>query len=74
MWLANCYFASHRLTISTYIKDAGISASKRPPGFELSSACADGHKTCIFAQFGSCHKNVTQIAENGGKSAANDNK
>jgi hypothetical protein len=31
-------------------------------------------KTCIFAQFGSCHENVTQIAENGGKSAANDNK
>jgi hypothetical protein len=26
------------------------------------------------AQFGSCHENVTQIAENGGKSAANDNK
>jgi hypothetical protein len=23
LWLANCYFASHRLTISTYIKDAG---------------------------------------------------
>jgi hypothetical protein len=22
LWLANCYFASHRLTISTYIKDA----------------------------------------------------
>jgi hypothetical protein len=24
--------------------------------------------------FGSCHENVTQVAENGGKSAANDNK
>jgi hypothetical protein len=23
VWLANCYFASHRLTISTCIKDAG---------------------------------------------------
>jgi len=22
LWLANCYFASHRLTISTYVKDA----------------------------------------------------
>jgi hypothetical protein len=22
VWLANCYFASHRLTISTYINDA----------------------------------------------------
>jgi hypothetical protein len=65
-----------------------ISSSKRPPGPELSSTCAeqrvlaqgsdeDGyldHKTYIFAQFGSCHENVTQIAENGGKSAANDNK
>ena len=47
----------------------GISSSRRPPGPELSSACADDHKTCIFAQFGSCHENVTQIAENGGKSA-----
>jgi len=52
----------------------GISSCKRPPGPELSSACADDHKTCIFAQFGSCHENVTQIADNGGKSAANDNK
>jgi hypothetical protein len=62
-------------TISTYIKDAGnLLLQKASRHTELSSACADDHKTCIFAQFGSCHENVTQIAENGGKSAANGNK
>jgi hypothetical protein len=68
---------AQRLTISTYItyiKNAGISSSKRPPGPELSSACADDHKTCIFVQFGSCHENVTQIGENSGKCEANGNK
>ena len=35
LWLANCYFANHRLAIRTYIpilRMPGISSSKRPLG------------------------------------------